>query len=94
MCQGSPVLWKELAKEIRGNATLLKGFLGQLATLDSITDHRTQELAFEAAYRMWKARDYFALSRSKLLYVGLQDDETSNNDIRIWLLSCGRRCEF
>lgn len=28
--------------------------MGQLVTLHTITDHRTQELIFEAVYRMWK----------------------------------------
>lgn len=50
----SPTLWKELAKLIRGDAKLLKGFLGQASNLASITDHRTQEIAFESVYRMWK----------------------------------------
>lgn len=52
--QRLPALWKELAKEIQGDSTLLKGFLAQAASLQSITDHRTQELAFESVFRMWK----------------------------------------
>ncbi|CAM9518882.1 unnamed protein product, partial [Sphacelaria rigidula] len=53
-CEKRPSLWKELAKEIRGNSTLLKSFLAQAASLQSVTDHRTQELAFETVFRMWK----------------------------------------
>lgn len=54
--QSSPVLWKELAKEVRASKSLLEGFLEPVAVLPSITDHRTQELVFEAAYRLWKVR--------------------------------------
>lgn len=52
--QSSPGLWKELAKEVRSSKTLLQGFLKPASTLASIADHRTQELVFEALYRLWK----------------------------------------
>ncbi len=54
--QSSPVLWKELAKDVRASKSLLEGFLEPVSALPSITDHRTQELVFEAAYRLWKVR--------------------------------------
>ncbi|CAM9499151.1 unnamed protein product, partial [Ectocarpus sp. 4 AP-2014] len=54
-CDSSPGLWKELAKEVRSSKTLLQGFLKTASTLASIADHRTQELVFEALYRLWKA---------------------------------------
>ncbi|CAM9301435.1 unnamed protein product, partial [Ectocarpus sp. 12 AP-2014] len=54
-CDSSPGLWKELAKEVRSSKTLLQGFLKPVSTLASIADHRTQELVFEALYRLWKA---------------------------------------
>lgn len=52
--QCSPGLWKELAKEVVGSKSLLDGFLEAAATLALISDHRTQELVFEALYRLWK----------------------------------------
>lgn len=59
--QASPVLWKELAKEIRSDPRLLEGFLSQTVSLGVITDHRTRELAFESVYRMWKVSPVRAL---------------------------------
>ncbi|CBJ27777.1 hypothetical protein Esi_0084_0095 [Ectocarpus siliculosus] len=53
-CDSSPGLWKELAKEVRSSKTLLQGFLKPASMLASIADHRTQELVFEALYRLWK----------------------------------------
>ena len=52
--QCSPGLWKELAKEVLGSKALLEGFLEPASTLALISDHRTQELVFEALYRLWK----------------------------------------
>ncbi|CAM9823089.1 unnamed protein product, partial [Ectocarpus fasciculatus] len=54
-CDSSPGLWKELAKEVRSSKTLLQGLLKPASTLAAIADHRTQELVFEALYRLWKA---------------------------------------
>ncbi|CAM9519524.1 unnamed protein product, partial [Hapterophycus canaliculatus] len=54
-CDSSPGLWKEFAKEVRSSDALLQGgFLKPVSALASITDHRTQELFFEAIYRLWK----------------------------------------
>eukprot|EP00903_Cladosiphon_okamuranus_P017702 g16301.t1 len=50
----SPGLWKELAKEVLASKALLEGFLEPASTLALISDHRTQELVFEAIYRLWK----------------------------------------
>lgn len=56
--QSSPGLWKELAKEVRSNRALLEGgFLKPVSAVATIADHRTQELFFEAVYRLWKVRN-------------------------------------
>lgn len=52
--QCSPGLWKELAKEVLASKALLEAFLEAASALPFISDHRTQELVFEALYRLWK----------------------------------------
>lgn len=50
-------MWKELAKEVLTSKALLEGFLEPASSLALIRDHRTQELVFEALYRLWKVTD-------------------------------------
>ncbi|CAM9336585.1 unnamed protein product, partial [Choristocarpus tenellus] len=49
-----PKIWKAFAREVLTNVELQTGFLSLVAHIESMTDYRSQELSFEAVYRLWK----------------------------------------